>query len=77
MKIYQIVEHIKGKNKTYTMGFETDKELAHWLEGQELWINEKKDSIVAWDIGKCGEYYVDLEKIWKREENMKRLLKTA
>lgn len=66
MKIYQVVENINGKHETYTIGFETEKELGDWLNGKRLWINERKDSIVAWKLGTCGEGYIDLEKIWKR-----------
>lgn len=65
MTMYQVAEHINGKSETYTIGFETEKEMSSWLNGKRLWINEKRDSIVAWKLGTCGEGYVDLERIWK------------
>ena len=65
MTNYQVVERINGKNETYLIGFETEKELTYWLNGKRLWINERKDSIVAWKLGTCGEGYIDLDRIWK------------
>ncbi len=42
MTIYQVME-INGKNKeTYTIGFETEKELTCWLNGKSIWEDEKK-----------------------------------
>ena len=67
MTNYQVVEHINGKNETYLIGFETEAELTYWLNGKRNWINERKDSIVAWKLGPCGEGYIDLERIWKRQ----------
>lgn len=64
MKMYKIVEHINGKSETYMIGFETEKELSSWLNGKRLWINEKKDSIVAWAINADGNGYINLEKFW-------------
>lgn len=65
MTMYQVVEHIGGKNETYMVGFETEKEMSNWLNGKRIWINEKKDSIVAWKISPEGFGWVDLESIWK------------
>lgn len=65
MKMYQIVENISGKRETYIIGFETEKELSNYLNGKQLCINEKKDSIVAWKVNSDGYGYIDLERIWK------------
>lgn len=65
MKMYQVVEHIGGKNSTYMIGFETEKELTAWLTGKRKWIDEKKESIVAWNVREDGAGYIDLESIWK------------
>lgn len=65
MMMYQVVEHVSGKNETYMIGFETEKEMSNWLNGKRLWINEKKDSIVAWQINEEGRGWIDLERIWK------------
>lgn len=64
MKMYQVVEHVNGKNETYMMMFENDAEMSYWLNGKRMWINEKKDSIVAWYVGKEGEAWINLEKHW-------------
>lgn len=65
MTMYQVVEHISGKNETYMIGFKTEAELTHFLNGKSNWINEKKDSIVAWRVNADGTGYIDLERIRK------------
>lgn len=63
--MYQVMENVGGKRETYMLGFETEKELTSYLNGKRNWINEKKDSIVAWSVNAAGYGYVDLDRVWK------------
>ena len=65
MKMYQVVEQGKGIRETYMMGFESEAELTHWLNGKRSMQDENKYSIVAWSMTADGHGWVDLERIWK------------
>lgn len=80
MKLYQIVEQGKGIRETYTMGFETEKELSKYLNGKQEMIGyvpglggDKTYSIVAWYIGEHGEAYINIEKYWRMADIHKSL----
>ena len=65
MPMYQVVESVNGKHETYMIGFETEAELTKYLNGKRIWINEKKDSVMAWKVNADGTGYIDLERLWK------------
>lgn len=64
MTLYQIVE-IKGrKHETYVLGFETEQELTHFLNGKRAMEDESRYSVVAWKFTR--EYgYIYLERYWR------------
>ena len=62
MTIYQVSE-IRGKRKaSYMMGFETERELAAWLNGKRAFENERTYSVTAWAVNAEGYGYVNLER---------------
>lgn len=72
MKMYQVVEQNSKMKHTFPMGFESDKEMSEWLNGMSNWHGyvegvggDRSYSIVAWEVGKDGHGYVDLDKIWE------------
>lgn len=72
MKTFQVVEIGKGIRETYFFTG-TEKEVTAYLKGKTEangYIpgmgGDKNYSITAWSLGKCGEGYVDLERIWVR-----------